>query len=190
MQEYLPLKDKVTEIINKIDPWDLISAGAPTDEYEGFINGVVSLIVNHKFTYNNIEEKLHGLDDEIINQVYKKLLEFLFQNKILAVRHYASIKREFLVTDFVNKTELVDIMDEVQTGESDITPAGKKFLEVYYSDKELKELLNSLDDDAANWVHNLVPMELAIFIAQTKGQISTENREPALNPRLLPPELP
>ena len=120
----------------------------------------------------------------------KKDAERLFNEKILAVRHYASNKREFLVEDFLNPTVLLDIMDEVQTGESDITPAGKKFLEIYYSDEELKELLNSLDDDAANWVHTLVPMEMGTFIAQAKGQISTDDNEPALNPKLLPPDLP
>ena len=52
-----------------------------------------------------------------------------FQSKILGVRNYKSDKDEFVFADFIDMRVLADFLTEVFTTESDITPAGKVFLD-------------------------------------------------------------
>jgi hypothetical protein len=62
--------------------------------------------------------------------------------KILGVRNYRSDKKEFSVFDFADIDVLESFLEEVSTGESDITPAGKSFLEKHYGLNNLSELLH------------------------------------------------
>lgn len=48
--------------------------------------------------------------------------------EVLGVRNYNSDKSEFFKTDFLNVDELRVFLNEVATGESDITQKGKDFL--------------------------------------------------------------
>jgi hypothetical protein len=52
--------------------------------------------------------------------------------KILGVRSYRSDKNEFSAFDFADIDVLESFLEEVWTGESDITPAGRAFLEKHY----------------------------------------------------------
>lgn len=120
----------------------------------------------------------------------------LFKNKILAIRNYKSDKNEFTVDDFIDLKVLGKILDEIDTGESDITPAGKVFLKKYYGNKGLanklvmqKVLTESIkgfsSDELMAWLDNLVPMETISFIETSRGNIKQGQR---LREDLLPPK--
>lgn len=126
----------------------------------------------------------------------EKLLES-YKPKILAIRNYKSDKDEFFVDDFINLDSLEEILMEVDTGESDLTPAGKKFLEDYYGFEELASLLSvrkkyqsmfrnpMSKEEIKSRLENWVPMEIATFIQQAQGNLSESVK---LRDDLLPPE--
>jgi hypothetical protein len=125
----------------------------------------------------------------------KNDLILLYKNKILAVRNYKSEKHEFSTEDFIKLQTLASILDEVATGESDITPAGKSFIAQYYGFHNLADLLiseNTLTESIADlssdklrlWLENLKPMEIIRFVMESKGVI---HEGQPLNEKLLPP---
>lgn len=125
----------------------------------------------------------------------------VYKSKILAVRNYESTKDYFVADDFINENMLVEIIDEISTGESDITPAGKSFIEDYYGFENIAKMFNDADISlfipketlrkgkvAAYtwWFKNIEPMELAIFIAQSQGLEASKGTP--LKEEFLPPE--
>lgn len=119
-----------------------------------------------------------------------------FATKILGVRNYKAEKKEFYVGDFTQSDTLDLFLNEVLTGESDITPAGKAFVERYYGFAKLAMDLaeratliefaeRTTSDELHTWLKNLQPMETISFIEQARGRISARA---TLNADLLPPE--
>jgi hypothetical protein len=116
--------------------------------------------------------------------------------KILGVRNYRSDKNEFSVFDFADIDVLESFLEEVSTGESDITPAGKSFLEKHYGLNNLSELLHRRgiahrfvykgDSPAGieEWLKNLEPMGTRAFIEEARGNIKPGAK---LRADLLPP---
>jgi hypothetical protein len=48
MRDIIEIKKKIKAHVNAIDPWHLIEGGAPEDEYNSYIDHIVSLVVNNK----------------------------------------------------------------------------------------------------------------------------------------------
>lgn len=105
-----------------------------------------------------------------------------YTNKILGVRNYASDKKEFNVCDFIDLEILAKFLDEVDTSESDISPAGKSFIKKYYGFSNLarllvgQKLLNEAIadysiDELTHWLENLEPMQAITFIEKSRGNI-------------------
>jgi hypothetical protein len=126
----------------------------------------------------------------------KDQLKDAFADKILAVRNYPSAQDEFGVEDFVEIAKLEKILDEIMSSESDLTPAGKVFLEKYYPGKNLAIMLferssltsfkqPSTVEDIHNWLIGIVPMEIITIIEESRGTIK---KGQPLKPELLPPE--
>lgn len=128
----------------------------------------------------------------------KKNIIEAFVDKILGIRNYKSDKKEFLVNDFLNEKLLDEFLDEVYSGESDITPAGKSFLKNYFGFEELAASLfkrnpsflsieSSSDkvNEVKHWLENLEPMGTIKFIEETKGGIE---KDAPLKGELLPPK--
>ena len=105
-----------------------------------------------------------------------------YTNKILAIRNYNSDKKEFGVADFQDLTQLKKIISEILTGESDITPAGKMFLQTYYGFDKLSNMFNS--EFSKEWLEGIVPMETIAFIEECRGNNVSNNN---LREVLLPP---
>lgn len=115
--------------------------------------------------------------------------------KILAVRNYKSDKEKFVVDDFLVLENLENILVEVANGESDITPAGKSFLEKYYGFENLANILLTRGklpeytefsaDKLRSWLENLEPMETITFIEESRGNIV---KGQPLKEDLLPPK--
>ena len=121
----------------------------------------------------------------------------MFIDKILGVRNYKSDKNEFYTYDFLRFDVLHDFLWEVDTGESDITPAGLSFIEKYFGFEELvKSFVAKGDrlppdsDDHSEpsqlaWLKSLEPMQTITFIEQARGNIQ---QGASLNKRLMPPD--
>jgi hypothetical protein len=120
-----------------------------------------------------------------------------FAIKILGVRNYKAEKKEFYVRDLTQNETLDLFLNEVLTGESDITPAGKSFIERYYGFARLATDLaeratlrwfsreRATSDKLYTWLKNLEPMKTISFIEQARGRLSAGA---TLKPDLLPPE--
>lgn len=119
-----------------------------------------------------------------------------YSNKILGVRNYKSEKKEFYTDDLINIEVLEDFLEEVFNSESDITPAGKSFLEKYYGFDKLTENIiergrfsfsseSATFDEIYVWLKELHPMETMTFIEESRGNIKDVA---TLRPDLLPPE--
>jgi hypothetical protein len=119
-----------------------------------------------------------------------------FAIKILGVRNYKAEKRKFDVGDLTQNDTLDLFLNEVLTGESDITPAGKAFIERYYGFEKLATDLaeratlmfgreRASSDELYAWLKNLQPMKTISFVEQARGRISAGA---ILNADLLPPE--
>jgi DNA-directed RNA polymerase specialized sigma54-like protein len=119
-----------------------------------------------------------------------------YKEKILGIRNYQSKKNQFFVDDFTDLKRLELILLEILIGESDITPAGKKFLHTYYIISDLVEYLfksevfkNSYNfsskEEITNWIENMVPMEINSFIVEARTGITPQIKN--INKNLLPP---
>lgn len=115
-----------------------------------------------------------------------------FHRKILGIQNYSSVK--FIVDDFMSLDVLEHFLKEVVTGESDITPAGKAFIEQYYGFTELASRLTSefrIDSGLSTtgevraWLEKLVPMESMRFVEEARGNIKAGA---TLRNDLLPPD--
>ena len=75
MENYKKIKNDVTKIINKIDPWGLISAGAPDDEYDEIVNKIISLYFNKKLDNQNIKKIFGtaGVSEKIISDIKEEV---------------------------------------------------------------------------------------------------------------------
>lgn len=126
----------------------------------------------------------------------KEQLRDAYKGKILAVRNYADDQQEFFVVDFEDKDQLDKVLGEVATGESDITPAGKDFLDTFYGFDALAaalfakrgfmraELGAQTPEGIAMWLREIEPMAARSLIENASGMIDSE--EP-LRDDLLPP---
>lgn len=124
-------------------------------------------------------------------------LKVAFEKKILGIRNYAHEKGEFFVPDFLNVEELDYFLGEVTTGESDISPAGKVFLEKYYGLEQLAKRLFEKkgmfhgegyfksEAEMVSWFKEVVPMEAMTFIETARGNIEEGD---TLREDLLPPK--
>ena len=122
----------------------------------------------------------------------------IYTTKILGVRNYEAHKKEFSVDDFLDYKTLVEFLWEVDTGESDITPAGKSFIEQYFgTDNLAKELsdkgydlppdnIETNQQTIAEWLKSLQTMQTATFIQEATGNIQKGAK---LKEDLLPPKL-
>jgi hypothetical protein len=119
-----------------------------------------------------------------------------FGSKILGVRNYKSEKKEFLVGDFCEPAILKKFLLEVSTGESDMTPAGKAFLDKYYGFEALAleiakpgdfalDRRPSTSKEILEWLYGIEPMRTISFIEEARGNIKPETR---LRADLLPPD--
>lgn len=125
----------------------------------------------------------------------QKIIES-YKVKILGIRNYKHPKNEFFLDDFLKLKILDDFLAEVDSGESDITPAGKAFLETYYGMDQLVLLLtdsiptesnrNHYKEYIAKVLKYLSPMETKTFIEKARGNIG-ENF--TLREDLLPPKI-
>ncbi len=121
----------------------------------------------------------------------------VFEKKILGVRNYAHEKSEFFVPDFLNIDELDHFLGQVTNGESDISPAGKVFLEKYYGLEQLAKLLFNMkgnfyregffksEVEMIRWLKEVTPMGAITFIETSRGNI---NDGTTLREDLLPPK--
>ena len=131
----------------------------------------------------------------------------LFRGKILGVRNYEADKTEFCLTDFSDNRILLDFLNEVSTGESDITPAGYTFLNQQLDLRKVAEGARKdgvalppygrgkTDEERIGYflefIRNLQPMETALFIAETSWGSSKDGSKPTLDnidEKLPPPE--
>jgi hypothetical protein len=135
-----------------------------------------------------------SLETEVPITTTKPELSAAFRVKILGIRNYPSNKGEFSVDDFLDLKILEDFLQEVLAGESDITPAGKAFLERYYGFAELaSRLSNTFREDAGlstaeevqTTLEGLVPMETMRFVEEARSNIKAGVR---LREDLLPPD--
>jgi hypothetical protein len=126
----------------------------------------------------------------------KPRLAAAFEGKVLGVRNYRSEKHEFLVTDFLDLRTLQLFLTEVSTGESDITPAGKTFLDRYYGFEAVAFEFSSKGDFALGseastfeeileWLKALQPMHTVTFIEEARGNLKPGA---SLRQDFLPPE--
>lgn len=129
----------------------------------------------------------------------KESLINLFKNKILGVRNYKSNKEVFLVSDFLDEKTLDMFLDEVYSGESDLSPAGKCFIENYFGFKNLATSVSNRNPSflserspnnivmIENWLKDLLPMQISKFVGEARGELEKDAK---LRDELLPPDLP
>lgn len=144
----------------------------------------------------NPDYLVYWVRDFDYEQGQKERVYQLYKNKILAVRNYQSDKKHFTVDDFTDMKSLGIVLDEVDTGESDITPAGKSFIEKYYGFAGLAKILvtqNVLTEAIKDlsfqelilWLKSLEPMFTINFIETVRGNVKKGQK---LREDLLPPK--
>lgn len=95
----------------------------------------------------------------------------------LALRNYSSEKKIFYEEDFLNLSLLIEILNEVLTGESDLTVQGKTYLEHRISSNNLAQLIadkGGLDElkngtnreDIETALKNMIPLQTFNFIQE------------------------
>lgn len=130
-----------------------------------------------------------------------------FSDKVLGVRNYEADKDEFYSTDFLDSKVLLEFLDEVSSGESDITPAGYVFLNQHFDIRKVAE--NARKDGIAlppynrgktdeerieyflNFIKNLKPMVTALFMTESEWKHDNEHNPTLdnIDEKLLPPKL-
>ncbi|OGZ45220.1 MAG: hypothetical protein A3C84_02715 [Candidatus Ryanbacteria bacterium RIFCSPHIGHO2_02_FULL_48_12] len=55
------IKIKITECVNRVDPWHLIEIGVPADEYNSQIDRIVSLAINKRPNKEALVSELLGI---------------------------------------------------------------------------------------------------------------------------------
>lgn len=74
MDNYKDLKNSVQSIVNKIDPENLMDV-APEDEYNDYVDRIVSLIINNSFSKENLSEIWKAVDPKKVEEMYLELKE-------------------------------------------------------------------------------------------------------------------
>lgn len=84
-KEIIEFKEEVKKKVNICDPWYLIESGAPDDEYNKYIDQIVSFIINYKPNLEQLYLRLMQIfatkefdltkDSEKIRSLAKKLFE-------------------------------------------------------------------------------------------------------------------
>jgi predicted O-linked N-acetylglucosamine transferase (SPINDLY family) len=72
--KFKEIKDKITLVVNKYDPENLIAIGAPADEYDDYILKIVSLYNNRQLNLSTLEE-LFGSKKSIDYRIFFNELE-------------------------------------------------------------------------------------------------------------------
>lgn len=219
LTEYVITAESMRSVFNKIDPMGIFF-GHNVDEYDPEIFDLLYPVANRsgfadrddtRLRLKRIFEKWFGADmipkEETLTKLadaiaesfaqYKKILVDKYANKILGVQNYKSAKKgEFFVSDLLSVDTLIYFLIEVFTGESDITPAGKSFLEKYYGwDAVARMLLQSPEylrsyllhsfEEVQSRLVDLEPMEVRKFIEEARGNIKPGA---PLKRDLLPPD--
>lgn len=70
MKKYIK---EIKNIVNESDPWDLISEGAPEDEYEEYINKIFSLVVKKKYSFESLKSLFKEVDESKLKEMDSKL---------------------------------------------------------------------------------------------------------------------
>ncbi len=61
LKNVMKIREKIKIYINKADLWHLIEIGAPEDEYNSYIDRVISFIVNKKPDKADLEAELYSV---------------------------------------------------------------------------------------------------------------------------------
>lgn len=59
LKNVMEIKEKIKIYVNKTDPWYLVEMGAPEDEYNSYIDRIVSFVINKKPDKINLEAELY-----------------------------------------------------------------------------------------------------------------------------------
>ncbi len=104
----------------------------------------------------------------------KSKIEEKYKGKVLAFTLYQSGSGPFYVKDFIDFDKLAYILDEIHTGESDITRDGIYFLKEYYSFDDLAKKLSDDNwygysiEEAKEFLENMNPFVGANFITNVR----------------------
>lgn len=60
MFDYKEIKKKIGGVINRLDPINLISGGAPEDEYDGEVEKIIVLVQNNH-DVDSLTEKIYSI---------------------------------------------------------------------------------------------------------------------------------
>lgn len=82
LQDIKEIKQRVKGCVNEADPWHLFEMGAPDDEYNSYIDRIVSVLVNKKPNQTTLTAELlhvfktneHELKQYRIEELADKLL--------------------------------------------------------------------------------------------------------------------
>lgn len=82
----MKIKKKIKIYVNKTDPWHLLEVGAPDDEYNSYIDRIVSFVVNKKPDKMDLESELYAIfktnEFELEKDKIKELAENISDIKI------------------------------------------------------------------------------------------------------------
>jgi 6-pyruvoyl-tetrahydropterin synthase len=78
--KYKSIKNYVKAVINEIDPEDLLDV-APEDEYNDYINQIVSLIINKKNSEKELSLIWKKVNLEKIKKMYLRLKQYENSNR-------------------------------------------------------------------------------------------------------------
>ena len=151
------IKKIFTKIVNRSDPSDLINMGAPDDEYNGYIDNIISYVINYQPSAKDLKNKLllifkteeFELDEKRINLLAKDLIKsnkIYMKNKDGLYKKYkgkklgyweSGNKFDYYIDDFINKERLFNFFDKMNEHEMSLTKSGFNFLSEYYIIDEL-----------------------------------------------------
>ena len=113
---------------------------------------------------------------EVMGENKRKVL-ISFRDQALAIPLYSSAKRKaYYSEDFLESDSLIYIMNEVFSGESDVTDDGKKFLKEFWGHENLAHILmgngkfdyDYSEQELLNYLAEMVPNEVGDFIREAQ----------------------
>lgn len=114
----------------------------------------------------------------VMSESKRKVL-LSYRDQVLAVPLYSSAKRAaYYSEDFLELDSLVFIMNEVLSGESDITVQGKKFIKEFFGHENLAHKLikssqfrfNYSEQQLAEYFAKMEPNEIGNFIRECRNK--------------------